>query len=62
MHKPTFDCLKKNKKILQKNMIYMSFESTSVFLLTLLHSDRPKLYTLLAFLSAKGLMVKEKIT
>ena len=28
----------------------------SVFLLTLLHSERPKLYTILAFLSAIGLI------
>ena len=44
-----------------KNMIFMSFESTIVFLLTLLHSKRPKLYTILAFLSAIGFMSKKKI-
>ena len=56
---PTFDT-SKNKKILQKKMIFMSFESTIVFLLTLLHSERPKLYTILAFLSAVGFMSKQK--
>ena len=37
----------------------------SVFLvfgtLTQMHSDRPKLYTILAFLSATGLMVKRSL-
>ena len=42
-------------------MIFMSFERATAFLLTLLHSERPKLYTILAFLSAVGLMSKEKI-
>ena len=30
--------------------------------LTLLHSERPKLYTILAFLSATGLCAKLKMT
>ena len=38
----------------------MSFESTIVFLLTLLHSERPNLYTVFAFLSAIGFMSKKK--
>ena len=38
----------------------MSFESTLVFLLTLLHSERQKLYTILAFLSAVGFMSQKK--
>ena len=37
-------------------------EKDSCFLLTLLHSNRPKLYSILAILSAVGFMsVKEKI-
>ena len=55
---PTFDIKKNNKKILQKKKIFMSYESTIVFLLTLLHSGRPKLYTILAVQSAIGLKVK----
>ena len=42
-------------------MIFMSFESTIVFLLTLLNSERPKLYTILAFQSATGFMSKKNI-
>ena len=42
-------------------MVFMSFESTIVFLLTLLHSERPKLYTMLAFLSATGLKEKDPL-
>ena len=38
----------------------MSFESTTVFLLTQLQSEWPKLYTILAFLSATGIMSKIK--
>ena len=41
-------------------MIFVSFESTIIFLWTLLHSERPKLYTILAFLSAIGFMSKKK--
>ena len=41
-------------------MIYMSFESTIDFLLTLLHSERPKLNTILAFQRAVGFMSKKK--
>ena len=36
----------------------MSFESRIVFLLTLLHPERTKLYTILAFLSANGFIKK----
>ena len=42
-------------------MVFMSFESTTVLLSTLLHSERPKLYTILTFLSAIGFMSKKKI-
>ena len=34
--------------------------NVSCFFLTLLHSERPKLYTILAFLSAKGLNIFHK--
>ena len=37
----------------------MTFESANVFLLTLC-SERPKLYTILAFLSTIGFMPKKK--
>ena len=40
-------------------MIFMSFESTIVFLLTLLHSERPKLYTIS---ECNWVHVKEKNT
>ena len=43
----------KNKKILQKNMIIMSFESTNVFL-ALLHSARPKWYTIFEKIEQNG--------
>ena len=59
MHIPTFDSYK-NMKMLQKNMIFMSFASTSVFLLTMLLSERPKVRTILAFLSGNGFMSKKK--
>ena len=39
----------------------MSFESTIVFILTLLHPERSKLYTVLAFLSAIGFISKKKL-
>ena len=46
-------------------MIWMYFESTNfestiVCLSTLVHSERPKLYIILAFLSAIGFMSKKK--
>ena len=41
-------------------MIFMSFESTIVFLLTLMHSKRPKLYTILAFLSATAVLESQE--
>ena len=39
----------------------MSFESTIVFLLTRLHSERPQLYTILAFFSAIDLKESVKM-
>ena len=58
-----FDLLLTVKKIRKycKKMIFMSFESTFGFLLTVLHSERPKVYTFFAFLSATGFLSKKTI-
>ena len=52
-HYNTITCRKKNKK--KKNKKKTEILKTKMPVLTLLRSERPKLYTILAFLSAIGL-------
>ena len=40
-------------------MIFMFFKAQVFFFLILLHSERPKLYTILAFLSAIGFIQRK---
>ena len=52
--------LKKNKqKNKKKKSSILKFELKNLLSLTLMHSERPKLHTILAFLSAVGLMLFE---